>query len=234
MILAELEVWHSRPVAPTRRVSLGRDDLPVDPAPGFGGLLLAGIVAVNSYALDADDLVELELLIDDVELGYRIPQPRLRHRLQVDKIGLQKSTHRLVGDGESLSFRFADTAPPAPQILAAVYRTGRFDPEERRAVFRLIRSAVKWNGPDQADLLAYLSGRGRSSAYASSMQMDPVAWAMETMGFDRGLPTRREVQRRFRELVRSVHPDVGGEQADAAARIGALSEARHILLSPSL
>ena len=44
MILAELEVRHSRAIAPTRRVALGELYLPVDPAPGFGGLLLAGIV----------------------------------------------------------------------------------------------------------------------------------------------------------------------------------------------
>ena len=31
MLLAELEVWHSRPIAPTRRVSLGHLILPVDP-----------------------------------------------------------------------------------------------------------------------------------------------------------------------------------------------------------
>ena len=43
MLLAELEVWHSRPVTPTRRVSLGHLVLPVDPTPGFGGLLLGAV-----------------------------------------------------------------------------------------------------------------------------------------------------------------------------------------------
>lgn len=234
MILAEFEVWHSRPVAPTRRVALGRDELPVDPSPGFGGLLLSGVVAAHAGALDLDDLAELDVLMNEVEAGYRIAQPRLRHRLQVDRIGLQTATHRLVGDGESLAFGFHEGAPPAPQVLAAVYRAGRFEAAERRSVFRLMRSAVRWSGHDEADLLAYLSGRDRASAFAASIRMDPVAWAMETLGFDRGLPTRREVQRRFRELVRRVHPDVGGERTDAAARIGALAEARDILLSPTL
>jgi hypothetical protein len=36
MLLSELEIWHSRPVTPTRRVALGNLVLPVDPAPGFG------------------------------------------------------------------------------------------------------------------------------------------------------------------------------------------------------
>ena len=52
MLLAELEVFHSRPIAPTRRVALGVAVLPTSPAPGFGGLLLAGIVA--SFVDDVD------------------------------------------------------------------------------------------------------------------------------------------------------------------------------------
>ena len=44
-VLAELEIWHTRPFTPTRRLSLGALDLPVDHSPGFGGLLLGGIVA---------------------------------------------------------------------------------------------------------------------------------------------------------------------------------------------
>ena len=51
MLLAELEVWHSRPVTPTRRVSLGHLVLPVDPTPGFGGLLLAVPVVSPAVAL---------------------------------------------------------------------------------------------------------------------------------------------------------------------------------------
>ena len=39
MILAELEAYQSRPIAPTRRLALGELNLPCDPAPGFGGIL---------------------------------------------------------------------------------------------------------------------------------------------------------------------------------------------------
>ncbi|MDQ1376415.1 MAG: rRNA (guanine1516-N2)-methyltransferase, partial [Acidimicrobiaceae bacterium] len=45
MLLAELEIRHSRAIAPTRRVALGDLWLPTEPAPGFGGILLAGILA---------------------------------------------------------------------------------------------------------------------------------------------------------------------------------------------
>jgi hypothetical protein len=231
VILAEFEVWHSRSVAPTRRVALGRDDLPIDPLPGFGGLLLAGIVGAHAPALNEDDLAELAVLMSQVEAGQRIPQTRLRHRLQVDRIGLQKATHQLVGDGEELLFRFAD-APPAPQVLAAVYRAGQFETQVRRSLFGLLRSAAKWQGYGHADLLAYLTGRNPASGYGTAVHVDPQAWAMDLMGFRSGLPTRHEVQRRFRKLVRAAHPDSGGDGTEAAARIGALREARNILLQP--
>ncbi len=53
MLLAELEIRHSRPIAPTRRVALGEDVfLPTEPAPGFGGILLACIVATFGQELD--------------------------------------------------------------------------------------------------------------------------------------------------------------------------------------
>ena len=54
MVLAELEAFLSRPVAPTRRVALGSLDLPGDPAPGFGGILLGGIagIAVSQRRLE--------------------------------------------------------------------------------------------------------------------------------------------------------------------------------------
>src|SRR5919112_142191 len=80
VLLAELEIWHSRPIAPTRRVALGRAQLPVDPAPGFGGILLGGIVAAHIGELDPDLTGELSRLLDDLEAGRRIAQPRLRHR----------------------------------------------------------------------------------------------------------------------------------------------------------
>ena len=101
MILAELEVFHSRPIAPTRRVALGRLNLPVTPAPGFGGLLLGGVVAGHMPGLDPELFDDLHRLTLHLEAGHRIPQPRLRHRFQTDRIGLQRSVHRLRGEGDS-------------------------------------------------------------------------------------------------------------------------------------
>ena len=48
---------------------------------------------------------------------------------------------------------------------------------------------------------------------------------------DGTVPAKREIQRRFRTLLRDAHPDHGGESTDAAQRIADLAEARDILLA---
>ena len=109
MLLAELEIFHTRPAVPTRRVALGHLVLPVDPAPGFGGLLLGAVVAQHLAGVDADLVPDIRRLIDEVERGERIVQPRLRHRFQVDRHGLSHSRHRLVGEDDDIEFDFAAT-----------------------------------------------------------------------------------------------------------------------------
>src|SRR5213078_837477 len=94
MLLAELEIRHSRAIAPTRRIALGALWLPTDPAPGFGGILLAAVVAATVGGLDDDSRDDLDVLIDDLERTRRIAQPRLRHRFQTDVVGLDRSHHR--------------------------------------------------------------------------------------------------------------------------------------------
>src|SRR3954466_7657793 len=108
MLLSKCEVRHTRAIAPTRRIALGELWLPTDPPPGFGGILLAGIVAPALGMLDDDSRDDLDLLIDDLERSRRIPQPRLRHRFQTDVHGLDRSRHRLVGQGEDLTLEFDD------------------------------------------------------------------------------------------------------------------------------
>ena len=70
MILAELNVWHSRPAVPTRRVALGDDRLAFDPSPGSGGLLLAAVVATHAQQLDDDGNVELTELLNVLAVSY--------------------------------------------------------------------------------------------------------------------------------------------------------------------
>ena len=239
VVLAELEIFHSRPIAPTRRVALGRRNLPVDPAPGYGGLLLGGIVAANVTQVDPDLLPELIKLTHQLEQGDSISQPRLRHRLQVDRVGLQRSSHRLVGDGDDVVFDFDDVhGSPAQQVLGAVYAAGDLPVTSRPRVFTAVRRAIGWSGPVGNDLLAALAGWGRGQVLSAGAFGDPVNWALDVLGFVNGArsaavdsgPSRSDVQKRFRQMLRDAHPDHGGATDDAARRIADLTEARRILL----
>jgi hypothetical protein len=235
VILAELEVFHSRPIAPTRRVALGRSDLPVAPAPGFGGLLLGAVVAGHIEALDPELFDDLHRLTLQLQEGHRVPQPRLRHRFQEDRIGLTRSVHRLVGHGEDLDFQFEPKGAPAQHILAAVYAAGRLPLTARARVMDTIRLGMRWTGPLDQGFVAHLSGLGRGRDWSTEAFRDPVQWALgvlELRGDDgpSDVPPRPAVQRQFRDLLRVAHPDHGGSTDAAAQRIADLTEARRILL----
>lgn len=233
MLLAELELWHSRPIAPTRRVALGRSLLPLEPAPGFGGLLLGGVVAAHLDDLEPDLVPELRNLLDDLQAGRRIAQPRLRHRFQVDHIGLAKSTHRLLGHGDELELVLDTQGRPETQVLGAAYAAGRLTGGQRPSVMDVIRRALTWRGGDVGPaLIAHLSGRSGARTRSAGAFAHPELWARTVLGFDRDTaPGRRDVQQRFRDLVRAAHPDAGGTHVGAAQRIADLAEARDILLS---
>jgi hypothetical protein len=229
-VLAELEVFHSRRIAPTRRVALGDSRLPVDPAPGFGGILLGGIVAAHIGEIDPDLQPDLMRLTVQLEEGARIPQPRLRFRFQTDRIGLLPSWFRLVGHDERLDFEFEQRCLPAQAVLGAVYAAGAIDRPARHVVMSTIRRGMRWTGPVGPELIAALAGFGKGSFSATAFE-DPVGWALHTLGFSsRPVPPRREVLRRFRDLLREAHPDHGAQSNGAAERITEPTEARRILL----
>jgi hypothetical protein len=241
VVLAELEIYCSRPHAPTRRVALGEADLPCEPAPGFGGILLGGIVAAHVGDLDPDLIPDLQHLTRELEAGRRVAQPRLRYRLQVDTIGLNSARHRLLGEGERLSFDFDKSGAPAQHVLGAVYTAGNLDPAIRRPVMATIRRAIGWAGPIGADLIASLSGMRPGAMLGRSALENPTAWALDLLGFTGQATTRgariapgdtppaKDVLRRYREMLRDAHPDHGAEADGAAKRIAELTEARRIL-----
>jgi hypothetical protein len=231
VILAELEVFHSRPIAPTRRVAIGRTHLPVDPAPGFGGLLLGGIVAGHIDQLDPDLFDDLHRLTLQLEAGLRIPQPRLRHRFQTDRVGLTRSVHRLLGEGEDLEFDFEVKGAAAQHILAAVYAAGALPPAARARALAVVRVAMRWSGPLDRTFVAHLSGLDRHRSWSARAVSDPVRWAAATLRLGDDVADRDVVQRRFREMLREAHPDHGADDLGAADRIADLTEARRILLA---
>lgn len=231
MLAAELEIHVSRPIAPTRRVALGDSQLPCDPAPGFGGILLGGVVAHFAPGIDEDFHDELTHLMDELEHGRRIAQPRLRHRLQEDRIGLQRSRHRLIASGERLRFDFDDdNGTPAQHVLCAAYAAGQASPSARPAVMETLRKGFRWRGGDDASLIAHLAGH--TMGLTLDAVSDPVSWALELLDL-RGIatvPSRRDVQRAYRRRLRAAHPDHGANDDGAAERIAELAQARQILL----
>ena len=156
-------------------------------------------------------------------------QPRLRHRLQVDRHGLTKSLHQLVGDQDKLQFKFDVSGSELAQVLGAIYAIERLDDPSRKSLANVINRSMGWRGPLDASFISYLAG---SSATSISALADPRAWALEILGFPEGTikPSKRQVQERYRSVLRSVHPDHGGAIATASKSIEELGEARQILL----
>lgn len=228
MLLAELEVFHNRPFSPTRRIALGRRDLPVDPPPGFGAILLGGVAAVAAEELDGEDRDGLRRLLHHVELGHRIPQPQLRHRFQTDTHGLARSWCALRGNVEEVELDFAGLGSPIQLTLAAVYAAGQLARPVRPRVCDAIRRGLAWRGPIGPATIRHLAGDA-DLRWASTAFADPRLWALDVLGLVDGA-AGKDVQRRYRALLREAHPDHGGAADDAAERIADLTEARRILL----
>jgi hypothetical protein len=232
VILAELEVFHSRSYSPTRRLALGRTLLPVDPPPGFGPLLLGGIVAVGADELDAEDRESLLRLMTRLERGLRVVQPQVRNRFQTDHQGLARTVGRLEGEGQ-LEFDFDGNGSPLQMALAATYAAGAFPVGVRPRVFDVLRKGLAWRGEIGPRLITHLSGRSGPGSWSAAAYGDPSGWAMDLLGLvgHDSKPGKKAIQRRFRELLREAHPDHGADSDEAAARIADLTEARRILLS---
>lgn len=228
MLLAELEVWHSRPVTPTRRVALGHLVLPVDPAPGFGGLLLGAVIAAHLPDVDDELIADVHRLLDQISRGDRVSQPRLRHRYQVDRHGLAVSVHRLEGEGDNVHFDLRPNGSPLAQVLGAVYAVERLDVAARLMLVPILNRAMRWRGPIGPAFIANLAGAAGASLAAMA---DPRAWALDTLGFPLGTAevSKRDVTSRYREGLRRVHPDHGGDEDAASKAIADLHEARRIL-----
>ena len=233
MIVAELEVFHSRPVAPTRRVAIGNAQLPMDPPPGHGAMLLAAIAATFAPMLDTDLADDYTRLLRQVDRGQRISQPRLRHRFQQDRIGLTRSTHRLIVDGPRLRFRIEKgTGTPEQFLLAAAYACAPMSAAERAAAIAAINVGVAWRGALDGRFVSRVLGRSTNAAMPALALSDPVGWALRVLGIEADAKvSKATVQRRFRERLRDAHPDHGAKIDGAAERIADLAEARRILLA---
>ena len=228
VLVAEFAIFLSRPVAPTRRIALG--SLDADAGSPHAAILLGAVAAARIVDVDPDLRPDIVRLTRQLEAGERIPQPRLRHRLQQDRVGLTSHRHRLLGGFEGLRLDLDDRGHPAPHVLGAVYAAGRLPGERRPKVFSAIRRGLRWRGGVDSKLIAYLAG-DRMLDLSVLAGEEPRVWALSQLGLEGQDVEAAMVQRRFRELVRAAHPDQGGRAEDAASRIDALARARHILLT---
>jgi hypothetical protein len=226
MLLAEVEIRHSRPIAPTRRVALGLSLLPTEPSPGWGPVLLGGLVAANAPSLDTDLTIDLYRLVEDLESGATFHQPRLRHRFQKDVVGLDRSVHSLVGEGENVWFDLDDRALPEVNVLGALYAAVTLPMVSRPKTFSVIRKALLWNRELDQSFVAHLLGDESTFSQWQILPTD-TRWAMQLLGYGPGdRPSKTDLKDRFRQRVWGAHPDRGGN----AEEMVELSEAKRILM----
>ena len=250
MLLAELIVRHTRRHMPTRRVALESAYLPTS-GPAHGVSLLAAVMATNLPAVDDDERLLLTRLVDDARGGLSIPRIALRHRLQRDVHGLDRSRHRLLGEDGKLVVELDAHGAQIPQVLGAVLGAAWLPSSGRTVAIDGLRRVVtgRWNGlapdvevrfvaPDMWDYLrpplaasdAWQPGGPPEEEGWQGVAADQ-RWAMEVLGLRADMEVDRDdVNRRFRRLLRDAHPDSGGAAGAAAARIAELTEARTILL----
>jgi hypothetical protein len=250
VILAELNVRHTRRHQPTRRVALGDTYLPTN-GPAYGAVLVGAVVAEFIDGLDDEQREMLPRLLSDAADGLSVPRIALRHRLQTDTHGLDRSRHRIVSDGGPLALELDAHGWPTPQVLGAVIAAAAMPSSGRRMAFRSIAVAVARPGvpPEGLVVRRLLEGVPGLRPYAPGAATAPNGgdadvdggwrgvpaerrWAMEVLGVRAGARIDREdVQRRFRRLLRLAHPDHGATDLGAAERIAELAEARELLLA---
>jgi hypothetical protein len=158
-------------------------------------------------------------------------QPRIRNRFQTDTHGLGRTVGRLLGGGEKLEFDFDGHGSPLQMTLAATYAAGQLPLSMRPRAIDVLRKGLRWRGEIGPSLITHLSGRHGSAAWSAAAYLDPTEWALDLLGLPAGADApKKEIQKRFRRLLRDAHPDHGADSAVAAERIAELTEARRILI----
>ena len=251
MLLAELNIRHTRRHMPTRRVAVDDGYLPTSGA-AFGGVLIGAVVAEHVGGLDDEQYEALDRLVYDARNGLTVPNIALRYRLQTDTHGLDLSRHRIMsGEGGTLPVLELDRhGPAAPQVIGAIMAASWMGPTGRKVALKFVESAIARPGvmPEGVEVRRLFEGRpGIRPPLPGAVLNDngaPLAgdewrgvpserrWAMEVLGLHGNMTIDRDdVQRRFRRLVRVAHPDQGASNSGAAERIAELSEAREALLA---
>jgi hypothetical protein len=259
MVLAELNIRHTRRHQPTRRVAIGDVYLPTS-GPGYGAILLGAVIAEHLPDLDEEQRELAPRLLADARDGLSVPRIAMRYRLQTDLHGLDRSRHRIVGEAGRVVLELDRHGWPDPQVIGAIMAAAALPSSARGTAIRAVEAALRRPGqlpeglevrrlfegipgmqpyaPGEGPVFAPwpLGGAGRNGANgdpdtAWSGVPSERRWAMEVLGLRAGMRVdRADVQARFRRLVRQAHPDHGGAHLGAAERLAELSEARELLL----
>jgi hypothetical protein len=251
VILAELNIRHTRRHMPTRRVALDASYLPTNGS-AYGAALLSAVVAENVEGLDDEQRELMPKFLAAAADGFSVPRIGLRYRLQTDVHGLDLSRHRLLEDSGVLVVELDVHGAPAPQVIGSIMAAAAMGPTTRRKALRAVEAAIAQPGviPEPFLVRRMLHGvPGERPPLAAAGPVGPVngvtvadaarwagipserRWAMEVLGLGAGMRVDRiDIQKRFRRLLRTAHPDHGGESVGAAERIAELTEARELLL----
>ncbi len=181
-----------------------------------------------------------------------MPRIGLRYRLQTDVHGLDLSRHRLLEDAGVLVVELDVHGAPSPQVIGSIMAAAAMGPTTRRKALRAIDAAIAQPGviPEPFLVRRLLHGvPSERPPMAASGPVGPIngvilpdaakwagvpserRWAMEVLGLGAEMKLdRTDIQKRFRRLLRTAHPDHGGESVGAAERIAELTEARELLL----
>ena len=146
----------------------------------------------------------------------RADQPRGRYRLQTDRVGLARARDSLVSVGGRPRLVVVDRdVAPVTHLLAALYASaGR-----RRLLDGFLEG---FENPEPCN------GFNASLGYRWP---DTRTEALELFGLGGNGAPAPEVRRRYRELLRKVHPDNGGDPEVAASRISDLQRALSVILA---
>jgi hypothetical protein len=250
MLLAELNVRHTRRHMPTRRVALDGCYLPTM-GPAYGAVLLGAVVAEHVGFLDDEVREQIPSLLHDAKRGLHVPRIALRYRLQTDTHGLDHSRHRIVGEpgigGERarVVLELDLHGRSTPQVIGAVMAAATLGSTGRDFAVRAIEAALRHPSlPEGFEVRRLLEGVPGLAPFAPGARPaangdDPWRgvpaerrWAMEVLGLRAEMVVRRgDVQARFRRLARLAHPDHGGAADGAAERLAQLADARELLLA---
>jgi hypothetical protein len=249
VLLAELNVRHTRRHMPTRRVALGDVYLPTSGSAN-GATLLGAVISEFMGELDEEQRELVPRLLHDAREGLSVPRIALRYRLQTDTHGLDRSRHRILAEATTddvprIVLEFDRHGRGDPQVIGAILAAAALPPSARSIALYSIDEALRrpelplgmkvrrlvFGAPDLRPPLP-----GTPTAFAADELWVGVPserrWAMEVMGLHAGMDVERnDVQARFRRLVRLAHPDHGAEHERAAERLAELAEARELLLA---